>query len=767
MPSQSTLKLLLALLLCLTPLTASGALESEEEVDISDLPALEPTELMAQETKLVIEMLETIHFKNEEISDNTFERLITEYMENLDFNKLYFKEAHEAEFKRKYSGMLGHELRYNGELTAAFEMYEVYREIALHRIQWALEKIRGEWSFDQDESYQFDRSEAEWPKTEEEADELWTKRIKYELLQELLNDKSIEEARENIGKRYNRMLRRIKEFAASDVQEVFLTSLTQMFDPHSTFFSSETFEDFTIGMKLSLVGIGALLSEEDGYCVIKELIAGGPAKRSNELHPNDRIVAVAQEGEEAEDIVGMSLRKVVDRIRGEKGTNVYLTIIPADAPDDSVRKTVVIERDNVRINSSRCTAQLIEVPTGDGNKTPIGVIDIPSFYGSEEIGSDGRTVVTSVTADVEEHIRKLRDLGAQGIVLDLRRNGGGLLDEATDMTGLFIPRGPVVQVKDPYGKVWPVSDRDPKVVYSGPLMVLTSRYSASASEIVAGALQNYGRAIVIGNESTHGKGTVQQVLPLEDYVISRLVSQEKAGAAKLTVRKFYLPNGFSTQRKGVVPDITLPSVEQIMAVGESELPNALAWDYINPARRFMEMTLKDSFVEYLQAQSAQRQSELEEFQFLQQRIDWYKEREERTSVSLNLETRKRLMEEDKSFIESMKDKQRELAALNFPSTEVKLDAVLAEMEENGEESDDQASKSSTATDEMMALTDIDPDSAKENGEEEEEPVPDFDIHLRESLRILVNAIEQSDNPSDWKQPALPIASKTRFEELVN
>ncbi|MGY8693164.1 MAG: S41 family peptidase, partial [Verrucomicrobiia bacterium] len=345
--------------------------------------------------------------------------------------------------------------------------------------------------------------------------------------------------------------------------------------------------------RLSLVGIGALLSEDDGYCVIKELIPGGPAKNTTDLKPNDRIVAVAQGDGEPVDIIDMGLSKVVDKIRGEKGTIVNLTIIPADASDESER-VVSIVRDTVRINSSRCEGEIFDVPTPNGSTIPIGVIDIPTFYGTEEIDSQGNRLVTSVTADVEEIVIKMKDAGAQAIVLDLRRNGGGLLHEAVDLTGLFISRGPVVQVKDSYGKILARSDRNPKVVYNGPLAVLTSRHSASASEILAGALQNYGRALIIGNDSTHGKGSVQQILPLEDYVLRAYNSKSKAGAAKLTIQKYYLPNGFSVQRKGVVSDISIPSIADVTAVGEADLDNALAWDYIKPARYFVEMTLKKS-----------------------------------------------------------------------------------------------------------------------------------------------------------------------------
>ncbi len=760
-----------------------GLTEKEPLSEPAELPVLEPSDLMSQETMRVIEMLETLHFNNEEISDETFTVLIHEFMDRLDYNRLYFQQSDEQEFIDTFGPRLSMQMRHKGNLDAAFAIYERYREIALERIDWVLERLEGEWAFDTDEEFEFDRSETPRPTTDDEADYLWVKRLKQEMLQELLNDKSEEDAQERIAKRYERQRRSILEFGSSDVQEIFLTSLTHIFDPHSTFFSSDTFEDFSIQMRLSLVGIGALLSEEDGYCVIRELIPGGPAKNTTDLKPNDRIVAVAQGDEEPVDIIDMGLRKVVDQIRGEKGTVVNLTIIPADAVDESERRVVSIVRDTVRINSSRCEGEIHQVPTASGSTMSIGVIDIPGFYGSEESR-------TSVTADVEELVLKMKDEGVQAIVLDLRRNGGGLLNEAVDMTGLFISRGPVVQVKDSYGKILARSDRNPKVVYNGPLAVLTSRHSASASEILAGALQNYGRALIIGNDSTHGKGTVQQVLPLEDYVLRAFNSDNKAGAAKLTIQKYYLPNGFSVQRKGVVSDISVPSVADVTAQGEADLDNALAWDYIKPARFFVEMTLKKPFIETLTKQSKERRIQLEEFDFLRERLDWYEEREEQKFISLNLERRKQMMEEDKAFIDAMKDRQRTLAEVNFDKKEIKLDAVLKEEEENKEDEEEvdpdftkKETPSSGPTDEDGALAQVNESSNEEKSDnttevaenadaekedEEEEPVPDFDIQLREALRIMVDAVNASPNINDWKQPALPLASsKSRFEKLIN
>ncbi len=773
------------LLTCLTLLITPFVSQAEDIADLfnrDDLPVLEPTPLMSQETMRVIEMLETIHFKSKEITDEAFDKLIDEYASRLDYNKLYFLQEDIDGFHNKYAQMLSFQLRHHGNLKTAFEIYEVYREIVLNRIEWTLAELEKDWSFEAEDSYIFDRSEEPWPKDREEADKLWTKRLKQELLQEILNEKTQEEAREHIAKRYKRHLRNIKEFGSSEVQEIFLTSMTQMFDPHSTFLSSTNFEDFNIAMRLSLVGIGALLTEEDGYCVIKELIVGGPAQRTTDLKPEDRIVAVAQGDDEPVDIVGMSIRKIVDQIRGEKGTTVKLTIIPGDAADESERRIVAIQRDTVKINSSRCTAHIHSIPLDSGDTMPIGVIDIPSFYGDQEmIDEDGNRILTSVTSDVEELVIKMRERGVQGIILDLRRNGGGLLEEAISMTGLFISRGPVVQVKDPYGKVYAHRDINAKVVYNGPLAVLTSRYSASASEIVAGALQNYGRALIIGNDSTHGKGTVQQVLMLDDYVLRKYLSKDKAGAAKLTVRKFYLPNGDSTQQMGVNSDITLPSLDEILAEGESELENALAWDQIKSAARFVERKMKDSFLEDLQRASESRQSQLDEFQFLAERMDWHQSNEDRTTISLNLEERKKRLEEDEAFFDRMKDVQRNLAELNFETEEIKLNSVLNDEEQNKEEElvaeagiekpaeveDTLPEGGPTNPEGELALNDEKTTGDESEKEEEEEPVPSFDIQLRETLRIMVDAVNVSPNPDDWRQPVAPLASTNRFEKLIN
>jgi carboxyl-terminal processing protease len=420
-------------------------------------------------------------------------------------------------------------------------------------------------------------------------------------------------------------------------------------------------------------------------------------------------------------------------IRGEKGTPITLTIVPADTDaGGAVQKEVTLTRDVVQLNASRAKAVIHEVPAHDGSVMPIGVIDIPSFYGPVDDPVPGEKPSASVTEDVEELLGKLKAAGVRGIVLDLRRNGGGLLGEAVDLTGLFIRTGPVVLVRNSYGQIDNKPDSNPKVAYDGPLMVLTSRYSASASEIVAGALQNYGRAIIVGDSSTHGKGTVQAVLEMKTFLPRQIFTASAAataGATKLTVQKFYLPNGASTQNKGVIPDISLPAIEDFRPIGEADLPYALPWDTVG-GLRFNGRQLDDSLRSHLKESTQVRLDTLDEFRYLQERIDWMREREQMKAISLKLDDRRALKDQDETFREAMKEKKKQLAALNYSQKEFLLNSVA--------QSDNDA----------PTIEELTENAADEEGEEEEDDV-DFDVHLRESLRLLRDTVEIAPNPRDW------------------
>ncbi|MGE9292616.1 MAG: carboxy terminal-processing peptidase, partial [Puniceicoccales bacterium] len=580
-------------------------------------------------------------------------------------------------------------------------------------------------------------------------------------------DKALAEAKENVGKRYERLGKWVDEIEPTEVQEIFLTALTHQYDPHSTYMSADTLEEFAIAMRNSLVGIGALLGDIDGYCTIRELLPGGPAERSRELDPEDQIVGVAQ-GEDGEmvDVIGMKLNKVVKMIRGKKGTIVRLLIKPAGG-DPSERRVVSLVRDEIQLTAKLARAEIFEVPHGD-KTIPIGVIELPAFYGSGE-STDNHS---STTEDVEELIGKLKDAGVEGIVLDLRGNGGGLLSEAINLTGLFIPVGPVVQVKDYIGHVQEYLDQDPKVAWDGPLLVLVSRYSASASEIAAGALKNHGRALIVGDMETHGKGTVQAVFEMARSNFLSMI-KPRSGAAKVTIQKYYLPDGTSTQLKGVTSDIILPSLNAYLPIGEGELHNALAWDSINSLEWNYDLspTQKNSLIDTalidnLRSLSETRQGSLEEFSYLKENIDWFRDRQEQKEFSLNFDFRRSKRENDLIYRDEMEDRLEVLSEKNFDSREILLsvaeeqkaehDSIVAEREaakaalETTVSDEPGAIAETTISEEVSVEKDGDKVAISEEMDEEEEEIPLFDIQLREGLRIMADWISLKSESTETK-----------------
>jgi carboxyl-terminal processing protease len=540
------------------------------------------------------------------------------------------------------------------------------------------------------------------------------------------------------------MLKSLGETEGRDLAEIYLGCIARLYDPHSTYFSPETFEEFGIQMKLQLVGIGAMLSMEDDKCTVKELVPGGPADLGRQLKPNDRIISVGQTGAEPVEVIGMKLRKVVEMIRGEKGSQVHLFVQPADATDPSARRTIIITRDVVKLNSQRAHAAIFQVPGTDNLPRPLGVITLPTFYGPAAEGdtdSDGGK--TGATQDIARLIGQLKEAGIDGLVLDLRRNGGGYLNEAIDLTGLFVKSGPVVQVKDYTGSIQVDGDKSSAIAYTGPLAVLVDRFSASASEIVAGALQNYGRAIIIGDTSTHGKGTVQTVMEMRN--LSRLLanSPAKTGAAKITIQKFYLPGGASTQLKGVVPDIVLPSIDDYLPIGEASLPHALIWDQI-PTSFFDGSPLEPKVLSPLRRASAERQTKLEEFDYLRRNIDWFKIRlEAQKLVSLNLENRQKQKAADAEFRKAMKTERDRLAQSDYAFKEYRLGPPPAPRIKAPKKDDDETDDPETAV-------------------EENQSYPKLDIHLREAFRVLVDAMElgKSRDFTDAGRPPLTAKSKS-------
>jgi len=647
------------------------------------------SEQMKKETVLAIDSIQSYHFTKMPLSKIDTGKLLYNYMEELDYHRLFLLKKDVEALTLRFQDSLINIWLASGDLYPAFQVFENYRDRTLNRLDWIFERINGDFNFEDDETFIPDRSEAEWPATTAEADDLWNKRLKYDLLQELLRDESLERAKEKVKRRYRRTKKDINEIEANDIQELFLSALAQLYDPHSIYYSSDSLEEFAITMRNSLVGIGALLRDEDGYCIIQNLIPGGPAEMSGQLHPGDIIVEVAQKDDEPIDVIDMKLRSIVKMIRGVKGTKVRLSIKPAVAADSSERKIVTLIRDEIQLTANLARADVYEVPIEEGKFITIGVIDLPSFYGS---GIGGEPAESSTTEDVEQLIEKLNDIGVSGLVLDLRRNGGGLLSEAISLTGLFISKGPVVQVKDTSGRIRKDWDRDPKIVYSGPLAVLVSRRSASASEIVAGALQNHQRAIIIGDASTHGKGTVQAIFELERGLRIGVFSKPpKLGATRITIQKFYLPNGDSTQKEGVKSDIIIPSVNEFLPIGESDLPNALAWDTIEPLDWLSSnehlndhFVTTDTLLNMLRNLSEERMQTLDEFTYLKENISWFQKKQDEKEISLNFDQRRKQKDGDTRFKASMDKRLDELSALDFPSTDVLLDLSIKKKNQHQE-----------------------------------------------------------------------------------
>ncbi|AOS42991.1 Tail-specific protease precursor [Lacunisphaera limnophila] len=682
---------------------------------------LKTTPLMRQETRTLIQMLEHLHYNKDGMTAADYPQIITAYMQELDPQRLFFTQADEQAFRRQFGPRLETDLAYLGNIDAGFDIYKVYEQRVKTRLTWVFEQLPLGFDFTAQESYAPDRSKSPFPADNVEAEDLWRKRIKYEMLHDLVAKKTTEEAQTTLRKRYERMLKNLGDIETSDIQEMFLTSLTRMYDPHSDYLSADTYQDFSIQMKLSLIGIGAVLGiEEDGYCIVREVVPGGPAYNSGQIHMNDKIVAVQQEGGEPVEVIGMKLRRIVDMIRGTKGTKVTLTILPRTAPDASQTKQVLVTRDVIKLNSARATASIFDLPgEAAGTTLPIGVITLNSFYDGSPEDAAPEDVRNTASQDVAELIAKLQTAGIQALVIDLRRNGGGLLTEAVNLTGLFIKDGPVVQERDFQGRVEIGRDTDSTVAYDGPLAVLTSRFSASASEIFAGALQNYGRAVIIGDSSTHGKGTVQALLEMKNFMPPLSKEITHSGAAKLTVRKFYLPNGASTQKKGVVPDITLPSIDDFLPIGEGTLPHALVWDEIRPTA-FTGKALDETFVQPLLQASRTRQESLDEFAYLKKSIDWFREKQDQKTVSLNLDQRLATKEADDEFKKLMDAEVERLAQTNFASREIKLESVLKA--------------------EAAGLV-PEPTAEEGNTDAPDEDVQSkFDVHLRETLRVVADTL---------------------------
>jgi Periplasmic protease len=634
-------------------------------------------------------LLQQTHFSKQPFDASVSSKFLDHYLEALDPQHLHFLQSDLVEFER-YRNKLGDmtlNQRRAADTRPACEIFDRFIQRFQQRVAYVDELLKNEkFTFDTDDKIALSRKEQPYPKDLNEAKQLWNQRLRFEYLQEKLGKhdaakkkaaKSSKDAPKNpdakpkteaeeivdtLNHTYHRSLRSFTGWNNEDVLQVYLDTLAHIYDPHSDYMGPSHLDSFSISMNLSLTGIGAELTSPDGYCTINRILEGGPAARSKKLKEKDKIVAVAQGNNPAVDVVDMNLNKVVQMIRGPKGTEVRLTIIPAGEPN-SATNTISLIRDEIKLEDQAAKAKVIEVPVADGKTNRLGVINLPSFYGSVDLGgarhmelaSEGAHGGRSTTADVARLLKKLKAEHVNGVILDLRANGGGFLEEAVNLTGLFIKDGPVVQVRDWKGDLQEEDDHDSSVLYDGPLIVLTSRFSASASEILAGALQDYGRALIVGDSSTHGKGTVQSVNELRNFMTPPGIPQTNDyGAVKLTIKKFYRASGESTQKKGVIPDIILPSIaSESKDIGESALENPMPWDTI-PSAKYDKLNMVEPYVEELRKQSAQRIASEKDFAYLREDIELFKKQQNDKTISLN-ET-KRLEEKDE--IES-RDKARE------------------------------------------------------------------------------------------------------------
>jgi carboxyl-terminal processing protease len=577
------------------------------------------------------------------LNDQFSQAIFARYLEMLDYNRNIFTQTDIDSFNG-WSLQLDDQLK-AGKNQVAYDVYNLATQRRFERFAYALSLLDKEIKFDTEESIELDRSEAPWPKDKAELDELWRKRVKYDALNLKLAGKEWPEIKETLAKRYNNAIKRLTQSHSEDAFQLYMNAFARQVDPHTSYLSPRNAEQFQSEMNLSLEGIGAVLQLVDDYTVIRSLVPGGPASKSNQLSDGDRIIGVAQKNEDMVDIIGWRLDDVVQLIKGPKGTEVTLQILPEGKSAKSHNVTIV--RDKVRLEDRAVKSEVIEK---DGKK--IGVLEVPSFY-------------VGLARDTDKLLTELKQDGVDGIIVDLRNNGGGALTEANALSGLFITEGPVVQVRDSYGRVNINSDTDGEISYQGPMTVLVNRYSASASEIFAAAMQDYGRAIILGEQS-YGKGTVQQHRSL-NHIYDMF--DKELGYVQYTIQKFYRINGGSTQNKGVVPDIPYPTPVDPAETGESVEDNALPWDSIVPAS-YAKLADETSLIAKLTKEHQARIADDMEFGFIQEDIARYQKEKDDTTLSLNEAVRRAERDEsDQIRLERINERQKAMGKKPYQSLE--------------------------------------------------------------------------------------------------
>jgi carboxyl-terminal processing protease len=663
----------------------------------------------------MIDQLEHRHYAKHRYDDEMSSSHLDSYIDSLDGAKMFFTGADIAEFE-KYRTAMDDQL-HEGNLEAGFVIFNRFQQRLEDRLELVVDKLPDlttNMDFNVDETMPLEVEDWEWATNEKELDDRWRKRLKNEVLSLKLADKPADEIAPTLVKRYESQLNRVKQYNSQDVFQIYANSLTELYDPHTNYLSPRRSENFNINMSLSLEGIGAVLQQEDEYTKVARLVAKGPADKQGELKPSDRIVAVGQ-GEDGamQDVIGWRLDEVVELIRGPKDSTVRLEIIPASSKTDE-HKVVTIVRNTVKLEEQAAQKKVMEVPMG-GNNIKVGVIDIPAFYIDFEAMRRGDKDYKSTTRDVKKLLDELQAEGVEGIVVDLRNNGGGSLQEANELTGLFIEYGPTVQIRHSSRRVWRDGKRLKTTYYDGPLVVLINRLSASASEIFAGAIQDYQRGIIVGDRS-FGKGTVQTLIPLTE------------GQLKITESKFYRISGDSTQHRGVVPDVTFPSIYDHDEIGESSLDHALNWDQINPVRHHRYNDLS-TVVPRVTERFVERSAGNPDFVYLEDQVELARQTREITEIPLNEAARIALRESQEQKALSIENKRRK--ALGEP--------LLESLEDEEEDLDADG----------LADADTGDTEAGADGEEEEQN----DVLLTEAGNILADMLLMKQHAFAVNSPA--------------
>ncbi len=620
--SFKALLLLVVLSLSLPGYALNSAADTDQDWQSKQFAPLAPERQQREASIHIARNLLLSHYRKQDIDKQLSAKVFDNYLDSLDNQRLYLLQSDIDEFE-PYRYRLHGALK-TGQLEPGFRIYNRYQARVIDRLRKQLKFLESglnAFDFDKDEYVLTNREDTPWAKDMAELDDVWRRRVKSAALSIVLSGKSLEEARDTLTKRYTNQLKRNLQVRSEDAFQAYMNAFTTVYDPHTNYFSPRSSENFNINMSLSLEGIGAVLQSDNEYTKVVRLVPGGPAQKQGQLKPADRIVGVAQGTEEMVNVVGWRLDEVVDLIRGPKHSVVRLEVMPAESKIETDTKEIRIVRDKVKLEDQAASSELLELER-DGKTRRIGVIDIPTFYADFQGMQQGDPNYKSTTRDVLKLLNSLQaEQALDGLVIDLRGNGGGSLDEANRLTGLFIQKGPTVQIRGANDRVEVMEDPDPDLVYGGPLIVLVDRLSASASEIFAGAIQDYGRGLIMGTP-TFGKGTVQSVRPLNH------------GQLKITQAKFYRISGASTQHKGVVPDILIPDTVDRSKVGEDALEHALKWDAIEAAK-YMRLGTATPVTDLLLQQHEQRFTKHPEYQILMEEIGLLEEQRKRDRVSLN------------------------------------------------------------------------------------------------------------------------------------